>query len=122
MAPMPSIPIKIIEQGTTFVKFEFVQPWKQEVDSVWVNYPEETTGDDECSQEDNVATGQAFEYVAQCMHSSPVAVVDVYVADATIMTQGLDDAKVPQCCHPTVPESTPIAHYIFKVYCKSQCE
>jgi len=116
-------PIQITFQNTTHVSFKVINTWETTFTSVYTQYHEGGFGDAECLEEENVeAFREVDEYTATCMHHVPISIVNVWVVDAdNSIFSPIDDAEVPECCHPPEMEVVPIVQYTFKLSCVDPC-
>jgi len=116
-------PIKITFQNTTHVKFTVTNTWETTFTNVYTQYHEGGFGETECLEEENVESfSESDEYTATCMHHVPISIVNVWVADANnSFFSPIDDAEVPECCHPPEFEQVPIVQYTFKLNCVDPC-
>jgi hypothetical protein len=120
--PFPSFPIIVTEQTTTMVKFRVQNTFVEQLSSLYVQFAEGSTGDNQCFPEYNVDRGEFVEYTAYCMKNCPIAIVDVWARDNGFPTIG-NNAVIPECCHPIggPNEAGPTVQYTFKIHCDSQC-
>ena len=116
----PELPIIVVEQTKTQVRFKVKNTWSNVVSRIFTQYHAGVTGDNECFETDNIQRGESNEFTAYCMHNVPITLVDVWVSDVSFNATS-DNADVPICCHPPSDDTNPKVHYSFKVYCVSQC-
>lgn len=115
-------PIVIMEQGTTFVRFQVKNVWKDRaISKVYTQIRALPYGDLECYENDIIdisSETEALTFTAHCMRRAPVTVVNVWISDPTLdWTEDL--AKVPKCCYPEA--ELPSAKYTFIIECSSKC-
>jgi hypothetical protein len=116
----PEIPILIVEQTTTMVKFKVQNSFTETLTNLYVQFHEGSTGDSECYPDSNVGRGEYVEYTAYCMKNCPITIVEVWAEDDSFNAAG-NNAVVPECCHPLTDHSQPTVQYTFKIHCESQC-
>jgi hypothetical protein len=116
----PEIPIIILEQHTDWVKFAVRNPYTETISRIFTQFHEAPTGQTECFEDDYVERGEYVEYIAYCMTSVPISVVDIWVTDE-FLDDYLDTAEIPECCHPPKNEKHPTVQYTFKLKCESEC-
>ena len=116
----PHIPIVILEQRTTYVKFQVQNPWVDQITSIFTQFHENPTGETECLEEDDLLRGDAVTYTAYCMSHVPITIVDIWAVDDSFSV-AMDDANVPECCHPPEALDLPTVQYTFKIHCVSEC-
>jgi len=62
------------------------------------------------------------EYTATCMHHRPISIVNFWAVDGmNKIFSPIDDAEVPECCHPPELSHVPIVQYTFKLDCVHPC-
>jgi hypothetical protein len=117
----PDLPIEIIEQSRTTVKFIVRNTFSEKIGQLFTQYHEAPTGETECMEDDNIVShNTTVVYVAHCMHNVPITIVDIWVSDE-FLEDGLDGAEIPECCHPNKDIQNPTAQYTFKLQCVSEC-
>merc|ERR1712072_881313 len=65
------------------------------------------------SPEENVPGRNTIEITIECSRNSQIALLEYWVADDLrkgVLQEG-DNAEIPECCHPDVPEETPVTKY-----------
>merc|ERR1711897_117703 len=104
--PDDAPPIQITFQNTTHVSFKVKNTWETTFTNVYTQYHEGGFGETECIEEENVESYTVVdEYTATCMHHVPISIVNVWVVDANNeIFRDIDDAEVPECCHPEEDE------------------
>jgi len=123
MYPEGAPPIEITFQNTTHVGFKVINTWETTFTHVYTEYHEGGFGETECLEEENVESHtEVDEYMATCMHNVPISIVNVWVVDANqAFFDQVDDAEVPECCHPPEFSQVPIVQYTFKLPCVDPC-
>jgi hypothetical protein len=117
----PTVPIIITAQNGTSVTFTVVNSFKQNVARIFTQYHEAESGETECFQDENVDRGDNFSYVAYCMKHVPISIVDIWVSGNSVLDEKLDQAVVPECCHPPEKDKNPKVQYTFKLHCVTKC-
>jgi hypothetical protein len=116
----PDIPITILEQNTYSVKFR-VQNTFDVKNIIFTQFHESTLGQTECFQGESVETlNEDIVYTAYCMKNVPISIVDIWFT-SDYLDLDLDNAEVPECCHPSKSAKNPTVQYTFKVYCEPKC-
>ena len=116
----PHIPIVILEQHTTWVKFQVQNPWVDKINSIFTQFHESSTGETECLEEDDLLRGDSVTYTAYCMSHVPITIVDIWAVDDSFLVDK-DNGSVPECCHPPADLNLPVVQYTFKIHCISEC-
>ena len=114
-----SMPIVIVSQDTSQVTFEVSHQWKEEFSYLYTRYENDRFSSDECLLTETVDKAWTQQYTAQCMGHSNVAIVDIFISDASL-NKDLDTATIPQCCHKSDLDSYPKVQYTFEVHCVPQ--
>jgi len=117
--------VKIVEQNTDTVTVRLVNAFtspEDTIDSIFYQYKEDEFND-KCYEAQDVSGGSAYEDITiQCLHATPVARLMICVADTgKNPLSSEDDAEVPQCCHPDLPEEADVVCYHMVVHCESTC-
>lgn len=120
----PENPIKIKMQNDTHVGFQVLNTFGKPVSSIFTQYHAGSFGETECVQEENVEIEAPIEYVAQCMHHTKISILNVWIQDCDeseelAFLDLLDNAEVPECCHPG--EECKTVQYTFKIPCEDPC-
>jgi hypothetical protein len=117
-----SIPITIISQDTTSITIEVSNTWGEDVLSNMFTRYDDSRLESTCHELTQVTKTDTSRYTIACMVEDPVAHVDIFVTDNSFSAD-LDDAAVPQCCHPEAAVVAPskTVQYIFMLQCVSQC-
>lgn len=116
----PDVPIVILEQSTTTVKFMVINTVVEQISSIFTQFHEAQTGETECFEDENVKRGDYAVYTAYCMKKKPISIVDVWIADDMLDAE-LDTAVVPECCHPEDAKKLPTVQWTFKLQCVTEC-
>jgi len=97
--------------------------WETTVTNVYTQYHEGGFGETECIEEENVESHVVVdEYTATCMHHVPISIVNIWAVDGdNQIFSPIDDAEVPECCHPPRFSQVPIVQYTFKLSCVDPC-
>lgn len=117
--------VKIISQDATTVTVALNQlytPSTSDIDYIFYQY-HTNTFDTTCYEEDKVPGGDSVEIKIQCRHISQTALLEIWVADEIekgVLSEG-DNAAIPECCHPDVPEETPVTKYFIEISCITHC-
>jgi len=120
----PDIPITITKQNVTHVGFQVENTFAQTVSSIFTQYHSGSFGETECIEEENVEQDMPIEFVARCMHKTQISIVNVWITDCneterSFLDELLDNAEVPECCHPG--DECKTVQYTFKVPCVDPC-
>jgi hypothetical protein len=116
----PQVPIVILEQTGTFVKFSVQNTAVDVVSHIWTQFHEKSNGAKDCFETDNIERGESIEYTAYCMLKVPISIVDIWVSDDSLNATS-DNAEVPPCCHPPAADTNPKVQWTFKLRCVSEC-
>jgi len=116
-------PIQITFQNTTHVSFKVTNTWETTFTNVYTQYHEGGFGETECIEQENVESyTEVDEYTATCMHHVPISIVNIWAVDGNNQIfSPIDDAEVPECCHPPRFSEVPIVQYTFKLSCVDPC-
>jgi len=121
----PDDAVQIISQDTKSVTVKLRQAFtdsSSSIDSMYYQY-KHTDFDYMCFEEQNLYGEESVEITIQCMVNSRIALLELWVADD--ITKGVlteeDDAMIPKCCHPTIPEGTPVTNYVLEIKCLTTC-
>lgn len=117
-------PIVITKQNGTHVEFQLTNTFGYSVTSVFTEYHSGGFGETECLEEENVGSFEEVDtYVAECMHNVKISIVNIWVVDGnmTFLDDELDNAEVPECCHPPDYSQSPTVQYTFKLTCVDPC-
>jgi len=115
----PNDAVRIVEQGTGTVTVQISQAYSTtEVSHFYYQY-DVNHFSNKCYEEQDWTLDEPIEITLQCTVSTQIALLELWVADPSF--SGDNDAVVPNCCHPTVPEDVPITEYILEIKCVSAC-
>merc|ERR1712183_822531 len=121
----PELPVVITSQSTTHVSFQVKNTFGSMVSSVFTEYHSGSFGETECLEDENVEQNSLVEnhFIAQCTHHTKISIVNVWITDCNhdlpFLDEDLDNAEVPECCHPGNQCRT--VQYTFKLRCDSPC-
>ena len=117
--------VRIISQDTTSVTVALIQTYTSPssvIDTIYYQY-KENLFNSKCYEEDDVPGGDSIEITIECTRASQIALLEVWMADDVskgVLTDG-DNAIIPDCCYPTVPEGTPVTKYFIEIKCVTEC-
>lgn len=117
--------VVILSQDTTSVTVALQQMYtspSESIDHVFYNYRPDPL-DMKCYEEENVPGHNRIEITIECVRSSQIALLEYWMADDIgkgVLAEG-DNAIIPKCCHPDVPEETPVTKYYLEIKCVSSC-
>ena len=120
-------PIEIVSQDTAEVTFRVIQGWETgtgTVDSIYVQCHDTNSGNSvECVGMQNVSFEQeVVTLTATCYHRVPITVVEVFVTHPPFQIKDTSMlGEIPNCCKPTPDVKFPTVHFVFKLWCKTQC-
>jgi len=121
----PNGAVQIISQDTTSVTIELTQTYTDStstIDSIYYQFKKNVYSDI-CLEEKDLLGEESVVVTIECTRNSKIGLLEFWVADDItkgVLSEG-DNAIIPECCHPTVPEGTPTTKYIIEVKCVSQC-
>jgi hypothetical protein len=114
-------PIHILAQDQYTVTFQVNQNlFAGSVSYMYTQYHTVPNGETACLANANVTQSDTLTFTAECMHMTPLSIVDLWVVDAAFDAD-LDTAKVPECCHPPEDTVLPTVQYTFQLHCVPQC-
>jgi hypothetical protein len=137
----PKDAVRIIHQDGTTVTVELRQaftdtndsnPSVSSIDQLYYQYQYDHFNS-VCSEEENFPRGDdtnnmndnnSLEITIECTVHTQIGLLELWVADDSaknVLSVG-DNAVVPDCCHPTVPDATPVVHYVLKIRCGSELD
>merc|ERR1711935_1101729 len=125
ITPYPDDSVRIVSQDMTMVTVELVQMFTESstsLDSVFYKY-QDSTFHSTYPEEDDFFGEDSVEIQIICTFTTKSAFLEIWVADNIekgVLSEG-DNAVVPQCCHPNVPEGTPVTKYLVEIRCDSLC-
>ncbi len=118
--PLPTGAVEIIgtdeSLGTIRVKVNSVFPGSSNIANFYYQYAESFLNI-ECYEEQNLASGDYFIVDIKCTEGTKIALLEMWLADQSLS----GEASIPNCCHPTVPENTPVVKYMLEFSCVSKC-
>ena len=118
---LPKLPIILLEQSTTEIKFKLNDDFIDEFVDFYVQFHSTDTGDTICVGEDGGAQGSNYtEYTAQCLENCPITLIDFWGSYNGDRDPNLS-AAVPECCRPFDDNSLPVVQYTLKIECIPQC-
>mmetsp|Transcript_14978 Transcript_14978/g.30627 ORF Transcript_14978/g.30627 Transcript_14978/m.30627 type:complete len:369 (+) Transcript_14978:126-1232(+) len=127
--PADNAGIRIKSQGTTTVKVELDQLWTSgstaTVDSIFYNY-KTSLFTEQCFEKLNVVGGGTTDSIYDtiditCNVITPIAYLEICVADNGGALTAQDNAIIPRCCQSELPPQTPKVCYHFEINCKTEC-
>jgi hypothetical protein len=115
--------VRIISQDTTTVTVALQQSFTtSSIDYMFYQY-NINVFDNKCYEEDNVEGGDYIEITIECTHTSQIGLLEFWVADDIengVLSEN-DNATIPKCCHPDIPEDTPVTKYYIEIKCVTEC-
>jgi len=125
ITPYPADSIRILSQDTTTVTIELSQLFtttSSSIDFMFYQYNLDLFNN-KCYEEDNVGSEASLEITIECTRTSKIALFEFWIADD--ISKGVldigDNAVIPECCHPDVPEGTPVTKYFIEIKCVTEC-
>lgn len=118
----PDLPITITFQNTTHVGFTVENTFSSITSSVYTQYHSGSFGETECLSEDNVESVVETNFMARCMRSTKISIVNIWMTDCKTTNTFLDivdNAEIPECCNPG--EECKTVQYTFKLPCVNPC-
>jgi len=121
----PKDAVRIISHDTTSVTIELTQTYTDSastIDSIYYQFKKDVYSDI-CLEEKDLVGEESVVVTIECTHNSQIGLLEFWVADDItkgVLSEG-DNAIIPQCCHPTIPEGTPTTQYIVEIKCISEC-
>jgi len=116
--------VKIVSQDKSTVTVELNQAWVENgsVDSIFTYY-RETIFDKRCYESEDVDPGFVKTIEIYCNVFSPKAQLEICVADSLSKEVLVieDNAEIPPCCYPDLPENTPVVCYSLEINCVTEC-
>jgi hypothetical protein len=122
----PKDAVRIVSQDRTSVTVELTQTYTDSdsfIDNIYYQY--------QFDHFSNVCLAETFlygketieEFTIECTVNSKIALLEFWVADG--IGKGVldadDNAIIPDCCHPDVPEDTPVTKYVIEIKCVTEC-
>lgn len=122
---LPDDSIRIVSQNGSNVTVQLVQAYTDEDSAInsWYYQYQKSAFSNKCYGDTNVEGDNVEEITIQCSHHNQIALLEFWVADDIsngVLAAG-DNAAIPECCHPTEPDGTPVTKYILKVRCETSC-
>jgi len=117
--------IRIISQDTSSVTVEVRQTFtdaNSTIDNLYYQY-QQNHFNNKCFEEQDLNGEDYMEITIQCTVHSQIALLELWVADDItkgVLSEG-DNAVIPDCCHPTIPEETPVTKYMVEIKCVTEC-
>jgi len=121
----PDDAVRIISQDSTTVTINLAQTFTSPdltIDNIFYQY-KTNVFDTECLEEIDFHGEELMEITIECTHSSQIALLELWIADDItkgVLSEG-DNAIIPDCCHATVPEGTPVTKYLVEIKCMTDC-
>lgn len=115
----PNDAVKIISQDTTTVTVQIDQKFSTEEVSHFYYQFYENHFDNKCYEEQDWTLEESIEITVQCTVNTKIALLELWIADPSFSSD--NDATIPKCCHPTVPEDVPVTKYMLEIKCESEC-
>ena len=115
----PNDAVKIISQDTTTVTVQIDQKFSTEEVSHFYYQFYENHFDNKCYEEQDWTLDEPIEITVQCTVNTKIALLELWIADPSFSSD--NDATIPKCCHPTVPEDVPVTKYMLEIKCESEC-
>lgn len=117
---LPNGTVQILEQGASYVKVGLHQKWsKTKIDFIYFQYQVDDFSN-KCFAKSEVPGEKFDEITITCTHHSQIALLEFFVTDEEALLVG-DDASIPKCCHPDVPDTTRTVSYVLEVACVPKC-
>jgi hypothetical protein len=115
----PHDAVQIIEQETDFVTVQINQAYSEtEISHFYYQYDVDHFNN-KCYEEQEWTLDEPIKITIQCTVSTGIALLELWVADESFSSG--NDAVIPNCCHPTVPEGYPVTKYMLEIKCVSAC-
>ena len=117
--------IQIVRQDRDFVTVKLKQTYTDSslaIDSIYYQY-KHSHFDNTCFEDQNIYGEDSVEITIQCTVNSQIALLELWVADditKNVLSEG-DKAAIPNCCHPTIAEGTPVTNFVIEVKCVTVC-
>jgi len=125
----PEDAVRIVRQDTTTVTVELKQTYTDTddlnscIDQLYYQYHYDHF-DSICLEEKKFYVGDSLEITIECTVHSKIAFLELWIADDITknVLSNDDNAIVPACCHPPVPNTNPVTHYVLEINCESELE
>jgi hypothetical protein len=120
--PYKNFPISIKERDGSSVTLTVGSPLSSSArgDYIYIQYEKDFGASDTCVGEADFDFLFKKEVTVQCMHSSPVALIHIFVASASLSINPDNNAEIFPCCHAEAAASLATVHYTFMVACEPQ--
>jgi len=121
----PADTVSIISQDSTTVTVELTQTFmasESTIDNIYYQY-QTNAFSNICYEKDDFYNEESVTFTIECTHISQIALLELWVADDItkgVLSEG-DNAIIPDCCYPTVPEGTPVSKYLVEIKCVTEC-
>ncbi|VEU35157.1 unnamed protein product [Pseudo-nitzschia multistriata] len=122
--------IQIVHQDVSTVTVDLEQHWSTSffvdegaaIDSIFYSFKEGLFSQ-KCYEEPNVRNnGMAFDTITiSCNLLTPVAYLEICVADDSGFVNLEDRAVIPKCCHSQLSAEVPTVCYFVEIQCESLC-
>jgi len=126
VTPFPSDGVRIMSQDETTVTVELTQTYTTPSTTIEYIFYQHSKDyfNSKCYEEKDIDGDSRVALITiQCMKHTPIALLDLWVADdigKNVLAAG-DNATIPECCHPDVPEGTPVTKYLIEIKCITAC-
>lgn len=122
---LPAETVQILSQDETSVTISLTQSYTSAdstIDQVYYQYKPDVWNS-KCFEEDDLQGGESVEITIECTRMSQVAYLHLWVVDdlSKNVLSAMDNAVIPDCCYPTVPENTPVTSYQIEIKCVTEC-
>jgi len=122
---LPDGSVRIVSQDSSTVTVQLVQAYTDSSSAIssWYYQYQQGTFSDKCYGDTDVEGESIEEITIQCFHENQIALLEFWIADDIsngVLVEG-DNAVIPECCHPSDPEGTPVTKYVIKIRCETAC-
>jgi len=122
---LPDDSVRILSQSGTNVTVQLTQAYTDEESAInsWYYQYQQSAFSNKCYGDTDVEGDSTVEITIQCSHHNQIALLEYWVADDIengVLSPG-DDATIPECCHPTEPDGTPVTKYVLSIRCETSC-
>jgi len=122
---LPDHAVKIVNQNSSTVTVQLVQAYTNSSSAIgsWYYQYQQSSFSNKCYGDNDVVGEDVKEITIQCFHHNQVAILEFWVADdinSGVLVEG-DNALIPECCHPSEPEGTPVTKYFLQIRCETMC-
>jgi hypothetical protein len=115
----PNEAVEIISQDKETVTVQINQKYSEtSVSSMYYQFYENHF-DNKCYEEQDWTLDEPVQITIQCTVNTKIALLELWIADPSLSSE--NDATIPKCCHPTVPEEIPVTKYMLEIKCESEC-